>query len=370
MISHTRQDHDLLREELAKQVDILNCTLSSNKKRFRKVWVLTVSKNYDDSALPKAEVVNVTFNTGLAVLGEETGDSERWMVQLAGRTGRQGNRGSSQFYYAFGEKLLRNSLFGRFCLLIFREKAKNNWNEGVLTQLAMRLLIKMAYIQSEKNAESRRREKLFYFNLAEEHRNRIQGFREWVLSDSFDLYAAVYSAVKYILADIINNACQSRHLSQNEFDEVLLKSGELFNTGTDGLKNSYKSILHSNNWCDALFDLLQQHVLSYYQTRNCMRNSFETNELGKKMLLDAVDRNRINHLYDLEYLKDTAQLFGYSGKDPKAHYIALTSESFEACSLNTARDFLRDLFHSPLPYELCVGGKQEPVSNAIKELLL
>ena len=370
VVSHTQPDHDLLREELAKQVDVLNCKVSGNKKRFRKIWVLMVSKNNGDNASQKAEVVNVTFNTGLAVLGEETGDSERWMVQLAGRTGRQGNRGSSQFYYALGEKLLRNSPFGLFCLGIFGGKEKNNGNESVFSQLASGLLLKMAYIKSEKNAESRRREKLFYFNIAEEHRNRIQRFREWVLSDNFDLYESVYSAVMYILADIINTSCESRHLSKSEFDEALLKSGELFNTGTDGLKNSYKKVSYSNNWRDVLFDLLRNHVLSYYKSRNCSRNSFEQKELGKKVLLDAVDRSRIDHLYDLEYLKDTAQLFGYSGKDPKALYIALTSERFDACSLNTARDFLRDLFHSPLSNELSLGGKKGPVSHAIKELLL
>ena len=369
VVSHTQLDHDLLREELAKKVDVLNCKVSCNRKRFRKVWVLMVSKNDGDNASPKVDVVNVTFNTGLAVLGEETGDSERWMVQLAGRTGRQGSQGSSQFYYALGEKLLRNSPFSLFCLRRFGGNGKNNRKEGVFSQLASGLLLKMAYIKSEDNAESRRRNKLFYFNIAEEHRNRIQHFREWVLSDDFDLDEAVYSAVIFILADIINTSCESRHLSKNEFDEVLLKSGELFNTGTDGLKNSYKKISHSNNWRDDLFDLLRDHVLSYYKSKNSSRNSFEQKELGKKVLLDAVDRNRIDHLYDLEYLKDTAQLAGYSGKDPQAFYIALTSERFDACSLNTARDFLRGLFHSPLPNELSLGGKKGPVSCAIKELL-
>jgi preprotein translocase subunit SecA len=370
VVSHTQPDHDLLREELAKQVDVLNCKVSGNKKRFRKIWVLMVSKNNGDNASQKAEVVNITFNTGLAVLGEETGDSERWMVQLAGRTGRQGNRGSSQFYYTPGEKLLRNSPFILFCLRRFGGKGRKSGNENVFTQFARGLLLKMAYIKSEKNAESRRREKLFYFNIAEEHRNRIQRFREWVLSDNFDLYESVYSAVMCILSDIINTSCESRQISKSEFDEALLKSGELFNTGTDGLKNSYKKVSHSNSWRDGLLKLLQDHVLSYYKNRKSGWNSFEQKKLGKKVLLDAVDRNRVDHLYDLEYLKDTAQLFGYSGKDPKALYVDLTSERFDACSLNTARDFLRDLFHSPLSNELSLGGKKGPVSHTIKELLL
>ncbi|MDJ0666251.1 MAG: hypothetical protein QNJ61_03210 [Desulfobacterales bacterium] len=370
VVSHTQLDHDLLREELAKQIDVLHYRVSGHKKRFGKNWVLMVSKNHDDHASPQAEVVNVTFNTGLAVLGEETGDSERWMVQLAGRTGRQGNRGSSQFYYTLDEKLLRNSPFSLFCKGIFRGKKKNNGNPSVLSQLASRLLLKMAYIKSENNAAFRRREKLFYFNLAEEHRNRIHRFREWAMSDNFDLDETVYSAVMYTLVDIINTSCKSRHLSKVEFDEAVLKSGELFNTGTEGLKNCYEKVSFSKHWRDVLIDLLRNHVLSYYQSRNCSRNSNGQKELGKKVLLDAVDRNRIDHLYDLEYLKDTAQLFGYTGKDPKAAYIALTSERFDACSLNTARDFVRDLFHSPLPNELCLDGKTRPVSPAIKELLL
>jgi preprotein translocase subunit SecA len=172
-----------------------------------------------------------------------------------------------------------------------------------------------------------------------------------------------------ILSDIINTSCESRQISKSEFDEALLKSGELFNTGTDGLKNSYKKVSHSNSWRDGLLKLLQDHVLSYYKNRKSGWNSFEQKKLGKKVLLDAVDRNRVDHLYDLEYLKDTAQLFGYSGKDPKALYVDLTSETFDACSLNTARDFLRDLFHSPLPNELSTGEKKGPVSGSIKELL-
>ena len=369
VVSHTQLDHDLLREELAKQIDVLNCKVSYHKKRFSKVWVLMVSHNNGDNAVQKPEVVNVTFNTGLAVLGEETGDSERWMVQLAGRTGRQGNRGSSQFYYCFGEKLIRNSLFDHFCLRIFGGKAQNNGNQSLFSQLVSRLFIKLAYIKSEICAESRRREKLFYFNIAEEHRIRIQRFREWVLSNEFDLDATVYSAIVYILSDIINSSCESRHLSKSEFNEALLKTGELFNTGTLSLKNNFTKVSYLNNWRDVLLDLLQNHVLSYYQSRNYSRNSFEQIELGKKLLIDAVDRNRIVHLYDLEYLKDTAQLFGYSGKDPKALYIALTSERFDTCSLNTAREFLHDLFHFPLPNEHNLGGKKAPVSHAIKELL-
>ena len=369
VVSHTRLDHDLLHEELTKQVDMRNCKVSSSKKRFKKVWVLMVSQNNGNQALPIDETLNLTFTTGLAVLGEETGDSERWMLQLAGRTGRQGNRGSSQFYYAHGEKLLRNSSFGLFCLWLFGGNENKNGQGSAFLQWVRRLLIKSAYIKSEKTAESRRREKLFYFNLAEEHRNRIQSFREWVLSDNFDLYETVDSAVMYILKDIINTSCESRHLSQKEFEAALFKSGELFNTGTDGLKNSYKKVSCSTNWRDVLFDILRNHILAYYRSRHCSRNSFEQKELEKKVLLDAVDRNRIDHLYDLDYLKDTAQLFGYSGNDPKATYITLTSERFDACSLNTARDFLRDLFHSPLPNEFSRGGKKGPVSHTIEELL-
>jgi len=370
VVSHTQLDHDLLREELAKQADVLKCKVSFKKKRFRKVWVLIVSEINGDTTLKKTEVVNLSFNTGLAVLGEETGDSERYMVQLAGRTGRQGSRGSSQFYYALEDKFLRNSFSGLFRLGKFGGQKNNNGCEGVFSQLANRLLLKIAYIKSERNAESRRREKLFYFNIAEEHRNRIQRFREWVLSDSFDLHDTVYSAIIHVLDDMIKTSCESRQLKKREFDSVLLKIRELFNTGTDGLKNSYKKVSYTNNWREALFDLLRNHVLSYYKSRNCSRNTIELNKFGEKILLDAVDRNRIDHLYDLEYLKDTAQLVGYCGKDPKTHYITLTSARFDNCSLNTAREFLHDLFHYPLPNELSFGGKKGHISHAIEELLL
>ena len=370
IVSHTQLDHDLLSEELAKQVHVLNCKVSRNKKRFRNVWVLLVSRNNGDNTIPNAEVDHLTFNTGLAVLGEETGGSERWMVQLAGRTGRQGNRGSSQFYYALGDNLLQNSALGLSCLRIFGGKDNYNGHESVFTQLANTLLLKLSYIMSEKNAEIRRREKLFYYNIAEEHRTRIQRFREWVLSDNFDLHETVNSAMIYLLDDIINRSCASRQLAKNEFDEVLIKSGDLFNTGTESLKKCYQEVSYSNNWRDVLFKLLRNHILSYYQGRYCSRNSSEQKEFGKKVLLDAVDRNRIGHLYDLEYLKDTAQLLGFSGKDPKVIYIALTSERFDTCALNTARDFLRDLFHSPLPNELNFREEKAPVPSAIKELLL
>jgi preprotein translocase subunit SecA len=369
VVSHTRLDHDLLREELAKQVGVLNCNVTCNKMRFRKVWVLTISKKNRDHAVQKSQVVNVTFSTGLAVLGENTGDSERYMLQLAGRTGRQGTTGSSQFYYAPGDKFLQNASFGPILSYIFGGKKKNNGNESLFYQMAKSLLLKVIYVQSEKNAESRRREQLFYFNIAEEHRNRIQRFREWILSDNFDLNETVYSAVTYIIDDMMNDSCGSRFLSKSAFDDILLKVGELFNTGTDGLKSSYKDISYSDNWRTVLFDVLRNHVLSYYKNRNRHRNSLEQNKLGKKVLLDAVDRNRIDHLYDLEYLKDTAQLAVYCGKDPKTHYITLTSARFDHCSLNTAREFAYDLLHVPLPNELSTDGKTIPVSNAIKELL-
>ncbi|MDJ0801753.1 MAG: hypothetical protein QNI97_02685 [Desulfobacterales bacterium] len=370
IVSHTQLDHDLLRGELAKQVAGLNCKVTNRKMRFRNVWVLIVSNQLRAKASQTAELVDIIFNTGLAVLGEETGDSERWMVQLAGRTGRRGNRGSSQFYYARGDNLLRGAPLSQFCLRLFGRKAKNNGHESFFRHLTHRIILKMAYIQSERNAAYRRREKLFYFNLAEEHRNRIQRFRDWVLSDNFDLDETVCSAVKTILTDMINTACQSRHLTKSEFDETLKKSGELFNTGTDGLKYRYKMVSCSNHWRVVLFDLIRNHVWCYYQSRNCGRSSLAQKKTGQKVLLDAVDRNRIDHLYDLEYLKDTAQLFAYCGKDPKTQYISLTSERFEACALNTARDFLRDLFHSPLPHELRLGGKKGPVSHELSELLI
>ncbi len=369
VVSHTRLDHDLLREELAKQAGVLNCNVTGDKMRFRKIWVLTISKKNRDHATQTSQVVNVTFSTGLAVLGEDTGDSERYMLQLAGRTGRQGTRGSSQFYYAPGDKFLQNASFGPILSYFFGGKEKNNGNESLFYQMAKGLLLKVIYVQSEKNAESRRREKLFYYNIAEEHRNRIQRFREWVLSENFDLNETVYSAVTYIIDDMMNDSCKSRFLSKSAFDDILLKVGELFNTGTDGLKSSYKHISYSDNWRTVLFDVLRNHVLSYYKSRQNSKNTSGQKEFEKKVLLEVVDRNRIDYLYDLEYLKDTAQLAGYCGKDPKTHYITLTSARFDHCSLNTAREFVHDLFRGPLPNELSIDSNYSTVSNSIEELL-
>ena len=247
---------------------------------------------------------------GLYIIGTERHESRRIDNQLRGRSGRQGDPGTSQFYLSLEDDLLR--IFGSDRIKNIMEKLGIERGEHIDSKIVTRS-IENAQKKVETMHFESRKHILKYDDVANEQRKVIYSFRNQLLDPDYNIEEKLEDIlnefVDYLLAeaeimpheDEFNLENLLAHLK--EYTDLEISEEDLKNKGYDELR-------------EFLFNKLKELVDSKFEGVE----ESERKRITKQVMLQVLDEAWRDHLYMLDVLKTGIGLRGYNQKDPLVEY--------------------------------------------------
>ncbi|MBU4380400.1 MAG: SEC-C domain-containing protein, partial [Proteobacteria bacterium] len=243
---------------------------------------------------------------GLHIIGTERHESRRIDNQLRGRSGRQGDPGSSRFYLALDDDLMR--LFGSDRLAGIMNKL--GLEDGMAIENKM---VSSAIEKSQTRVEAHhfeiRKQLLEYDDVMNQQREVVYSLRrELMMAPEVDNIAREYGID--LLEDILGPALEAKVAEQEMTDSVRARLEEVFNFERFAAwsEGGLPTREQAEAWVDEIFAYLRASTGNHYQ------------EVLRYFLLDSLDRNWKEHLLNMDHLRDGIGLRGYGQKDPKQEY--------------------------------------------------
>ena len=253
---------------------------------------------------------------GLHVLGTERHEARRIDNQLRGRSGRQGDPGSSRFYVSLGDDLMR--LFGSDRLVGIMDKL--GLEEGqVIEHPWVTKSIEIAQKRVEQHNFEIRKQLLEYDNVMNKQREVIYGQRRSILEGTFfkeDILSIIYKIIDEIMAMHTGNKANAE-----EWDIAGLASALKlkFNIAIDTFK-----IQKLNR--DQLKEELDKDITEAYGQKEKAFGSEMMRHLERMVFLQIIDSKWKEHLYAMDTLREGIGLRAYGQRDPLVEY---KREAFE-----------------------------------------
>jgi len=272
---------------------------------------------------------------GLHIIGTERHESRRIDNQLRGRSGRQGDPGSSRFYLSLEDDLLR--IFGSDKVSGFMQKL--GMEEGVPIEHSwISKSIENAQKKVEGNNFDIRKHLIEYDDVMNVQRNVIYEHRRDVLS-SDDLREDVMDMLDETTASVVETFCdRTKHADDWDYEGLVEELDRLFGVKLDleGLK-AYPDI-------DSLTEGVVGALKEAYADKEKEFQPELMRYIEKRVLLDMIDAQWKDHLYSMDRLKEGIGLRGYGQKDPLVEYKNEGFEMFMAMVERIKTDTLSRLF--------------------------
>ncbi|GAA7900741.1 preprotein translocase subunit SecA [Helicobacter pylori] len=247
---------------------------------------------------------------GLYIIGTERHESRRIDNQLRGRSGRQGDPGTSQFYLSLEDNLLR--IFGSDRIKGVMEKLGLKDGEHIESKLVTRA-VENAQKKVENLHFESRKHLLEYDDVANEQRKSVYKFRDELLDVNYDISAKIAENREYALNQIFSKLKAFDH--QNLSEEELL-----------GLKNILKEDFNAHVTLEDLKkaspieSFVAEKLKSDYENKMKVLDSEQRSRIERIVYLQILDNAWREHLYTMDNLKTGINLRGYNQKDPLVEY--------------------------------------------------
>ncbi len=247
---------------------------------------------------------------GLYIIGTERHESRRIDNQLRGRSGRQGDPGTSQFYLSLEDNLLR--IFGSDRIKGVMEKLGLKDGEHIESKLVTRA-VENAQKKVENLHFESRKHLLEYDDVANEQRKSVYKFRDELLDVNYDIGAKIAENREYALNQIFSKLKAFDH--QNLSEEELL-----------GLKNILKEDFNAHvsledlKKASPIENFVAEKLKSDYENKMKVLDSEQKSRIERIVYLQILDNAWREHLYTMDNLKTGINLRGYNQKDPLVEY--------------------------------------------------
>ncbi len=238
---------------------------------------------------------------GLYIIGSERHESRRIDNQLRGRSGRQGDPGTSRFYVSLDDTLMRlfasdavRNMVGKLGMAD-GEPLENKMLTGAIEKAQLRV--------EERNFEIRKR-LLDYDNVLNEQRNYIYEQRDEILADT-DLSSRVLENISDLVGSLVK---------ENEKNPSGLRDALLREFTTDF------ALTEEELSKPDVTDIINERAAAIIHTKEEQITKELFNQFLRQMYLKNIDRRWIDHLDALEDIKDAASLRSYAQKNPLVEY--------------------------------------------------
>ena len=274
---------------------------------------------------------------GLKIIGTERHESRRIDNQLRGRSGRQGDPGESKFYISLEDDLMR--LFGSERLMnVFKSLgvAENEQIEHKMLSSA----IEKAQMKIESNNFGIRKNLLDYDQVNNEQREIIYKERRKVL-DGDNMRDAIFSMITDIVDSrvdmCLSDDVDSEEWDLNELNSVLLPIIPLNPLTLEKVKGKKKNTIKHE---------LKEEAVKLYEAKEAeFPEAEQIRELERVVLLKVIDNKWMDHIDDMELLRQGVGLQAYGQKNPVVEYKMSAYEMFNAMTENIQEDTVRMLYH-------------------------
>ncbi|MFR0790914.1 MAG: SEC-C metal-binding domain-containing protein [Lachnospiraceae bacterium] len=274
---------------------------------------------------------------GLKIIGTERHESRRIDNQLRGRSGRQGDPGESRFYISLEDDLMR--LFGSEKLMSVFSSLGVAENEQIEHKM-LSSAIEKAQRKIESNNYGIRKNLLEYDQVNNEQREIIYKERRRVLDGD-----NMRDAICKMITDTVENTvdmCISDEVDSDEWDLIELNTilqpiipvKTITKEDVEGIR---KNQLKQN---------LKEEAIKLYEVKEAeFAEPEQIRELERVVLLKVIDRKWMDHIDDMEQLRQGIGLQAYGQRDPKVEYKMSAFEMFDEMIAGIQQDTVRLLYH-------------------------
>ena len=274
---------------------------------------------------------------GLFIIGTERHESRRIDNRLRGRSGRQGDPGESRFYISLEDDLMR--LFGSERLMKIFTSLGVAENEQIEHKMLSNAIEK-AQEKIEFNNFGIRKNLLDYDQVNNEQREIIYKERRQVL-DGENMRDAIYNMIQDTVDSYVDmcfsDDVDSEEWDLNEFNGVLLSIIPLQPLTVETVKGKKR---------DEIRHELKEEAVKLYEAKESeFPEPEQLRELERVVLLKCIDSKWMDHIDDMEILRQGIGLAAYGQRDPVVEYKMNAFEMFNSMITSIQEDTLRMLYH-------------------------
>ena len=271
---------------------------------------------------------------GLHIIGTERHESRRVDNQLRGRSGRQGDPGSSRFFLSMEDNLMR--IFASDRVKGIMQRLGMEKGQAIEAKIVSRS-IENAQRKVETHNYDIRKNLLEYDDVANDQRKVVYEQRSELL-ESGD----VAETIDAIREDVVNEVI-SESIPPGSIDE----QWNIANL-EKALENEFAVQLPIQEWIDSddsLFEdtireRIQDEVKKFIKAKEDLIGSEQMRKLEREVMLHVLDSQWKEHLAAMDYLRQSVGLRGYAQKDPKQEYKREAFEMFESLLGNVKHEVI------------------------------
>ena len=274
---------------------------------------------------------------GLKIIGTERHESRRIDNQLRGRSGRQGDPGESRFYISLEDDLMR--LFGSERLMKVFTSLGVEENEQIEHKMLSNAIEK-AQEKIEFNNFGIRKNLLDYDQVNNEQREIIYEERRQVL-DGENMRDAIYKMITDIV-DSMTDMCFSDDMDSSEWDL------DEFNTAITPIIPIHPLTAEKvkGHKKDEIKHIVKEEAVKLNEAKEAeFPEPEQLRELERVVLLKCIDSKWMDHIDDMEMLRQGIGLMAYGQRDPVVEYKMSAFEMFNNMISSIQEDTVRMLYH-------------------------
>lgn len=310
--------------------------------------------------IAKSEHEQVLKLGGLHILGTERHEARRIDNQLRGRSGRQGDPGSSRFFISLEDDLMK--ILGADRIKSMLVRAGMQGGVPIENKFVSRA-IENAQKQIESQNFGSRKHLLEYDDVMNKQRQFIYTWRRDILMGK-DFRSKVTELTTDIFEDTYDYYVDEKKEPDDwDFEslqkELLAQYGINMNDAVNENPRNYSPI--------ELKDTLLKHIKYVYDEKEKQVGSEQMRELERNIMLQIIDSQWKDHLLNIDHLKEGIGLRGYAQKDPLVEYKRESFNLFQALQQRADEEVIKILFHiRPVEEEELEEWREKKKAKLIK----
>jgi preprotein translocase subunit SecA len=276
---------------------------------------------------------------GLHIMGTERHEARRIDNQLRGRSGRQGDPGSSRFHVSFGDDVMR-----RFA---------PEWVGNMMGALGMdedmplesgmaSRAIESAQTKVEGHNFDIRKHVVEYDDVMNKHRDLIYTERRKILEGA-DLKANIWDMVEQDVADLVENHVPDGHPEERDLKALLTEVKTIVPLPPHFTEAHFASLSR-----DDVLQELQAHAQAQYEAKEQELGADKMRMLERLVMVGTIDRLWVEHLTALEDMRQGIGLAGYGGQDPLVAFKREAHDMWEQLSDHIRQQITHRIYHVTL----------------------